>query len=86
MREVFPILAGIAVGLVTRGAGRLWVRTVFIAVLGVGFGALASWVSAHPTAGWTYVALESTQVIGVAIMTAIVVTVWQRRQAERPAR
>jgi hypothetical protein len=86
MREVFPFLAGLAVGLVTHRAASLWGRIALIAVLGVGFGALASWVSGELTAGWFYVAVETAQVIGVAIMTAIAVIVWQRRQARRPAR
>ena len=86
MREVFAILAGLAVGLVTHRAAALWIRAVLIAVLGAGFGALASWVSGQLTAGWLYVAVDTAQVIGVAIMTAIVVIVWQRHQARRPAR
>jgi hypothetical protein len=86
MREVFPILAGLAVGLVTHRAAALWMRAVLIAVLGAGFGALASWASGELTAGWLYLATDTAQVIGVAIMTAIVVIVWQRHQTGRPAR
>ena len=86
MREVFPFLAGLAVGLVTHRAASLWGRIALIAVLGIGFGVLASWVGGELTAGWLYVAVDTAQVMGVAIMTAIVVIVWQRHQAQRPAR
>jgi len=86
MEEVFPVLAGIALGLVTYRTAPLWLRAVLVAVLGIAFGALASWISGELTVSWVYVLIDTAQVIGVAIMTAILVTVWQRRQARRLAR
>jgi hypothetical protein len=86
MEEVFPVLAGIAVGLVTHRASPLWLRAVIVAVLGVAFGALASWVSGELAVSWAYILVDTAQVVVVAVMTAVLVSVWQRRRARRLAR
>jgi hypothetical protein len=85
MDEVFAVLAGIVLGLITHPAsGRL--RAVLFAVLGVALGALASWVSGELAISWTYILIDSAQVIAAAVMTSILVRVWQRRHARRLAR
>jgi hypothetical protein len=85
MDEVFAVLTGIVLGLITHPAsGRL--RAVLIAVLGVALGALASWISGELAISWTYILIDSAQVIAAAVMTSILVRVWQRRHARRLAR
>jgi hypothetical protein len=60
-------------------------RAVLVTVLGVALGALASWVSGELAISWTYILIDSAQVIVAAVMTSILVRVWQRRHAKRPA-
>jgi hypothetical protein len=85
MDEAFAVLTGIVLGLITHPAsGRL--RAVLIAVLGVALGALASWISGELAISWTHILIDSAQVIAVAVMTSILVRVWQRRHARRLAR
>jgi len=84
MDEVFPALAGIVLGLITYPASP-WLRAVLVAVLGVALGALASWVSGELAISWTYILIDSAQVIVAAVMTSILVRVWQHRHAKRPA-
>lgn len=84
MDEVFPVLAGIVLGLITAPTSR-WLRGVLIPVLGLALGALASWVSGELAISWTYILIDSAQVIAAAVMTSILVRVWQRRRARRLA-
>jgi hypothetical protein len=86
MDEVFPVLAGIAVGLVTYRMGPVWLRVVLIGVLGIAFGAMASWVSGELAISWIYLVIDTAQVVGASVMTAVLVTVVRRRLAPRMAR
>lgn len=85
MDEVFPILAGIAIGLAT-SAVRSPVKIVLIGVLGVAFGVVAAWVSGELALAWTYALIDTAQVIGAAVATGILAAVWLRRRARSAAR
>jgi predicted exporter len=77
MNELFPILCGIAVGLVfSLSSFRLPIVT--LAVLSVACGVLASWISGELAFGAFYVLIDIAQVLGAALVTAFVVG--QRRQ------
>jgi hypothetical protein len=45
MEEIFPVLAGVAVGLVAHLMGSIRLRAILIGVFGFAFGACASWIS-----------------------------------------
>ena len=45
MEEVFPLVAGVAIGMAIHGAGPVWLRVAVVGVLGLAFGILASWIS-----------------------------------------
>jgi len=82
MEEVFPVLCGIAIGLVLSYLPSS-LRVIMVAVLGVAFGVLAAWVSGELAISWVYVLIDTAQVVGAAILTAVLVARWQRRRAVR---
>ena len=86
MEEMFPVLAGVAVGLVAHLVGSIRFRALLIGVFGVAFGACASWVSGELAVSWVYLLIDTVQVIGASVMTMVLVRVWLRRQARRVAR
>ena len=44
MEEVFPVLAGVVVGLVTSSVRLVWLRILLLVLAGIGFGVTASWI------------------------------------------
>jgi hypothetical protein len=86
MEEVFPVLAGVVVGLVTYRVVPTWLRVVAVVLLGLGFGAIASWISGELAVSWVYVVIDTAQVIGASVMIAVLVRAWRRRLAARMAR
>ena len=86
MEEVFPVLAGVAVGLVAHQVGSIRLRALLIAVLGVAFGACASWISGELALSWVYLVIDTVQVIGAGVMTTFLVRTWLRRHARQVAR
>ena len=86
MEEVFPVLAGVVLGLVAHLVGSSSLRVILIGVFGVAFGACASWMSGELAVSWVYLLIDTAQVIGASVMTLFLVRVWLRRQARREAR
>jgi hypothetical protein len=86
MGEVFPVLAGVVVGLATNSVRLVWLRIFLLVLLGLGFGVVASWISGELATSWTYVLIDIAQVIGAGAMTIVGITVWHRRLASRMAR
>ena len=86
MEEVFPVLAGVVVGLVAHLLRSTRVRAIFIGVFAVGFGACASWISGELVISWLYVLIDVAQVLASSIMTTVLVGAWLRHQARRTAR
>jgi len=84
MEEVFPVLCGIAVGLVLNYLPSI-LRAVAVVVLGIVFGWLAAWVSGELAISWVYALIDTAQVVGAAILTAVLVARWRRRRAVRPS-
>jgi demethoxyubiquinone hydroxylase (CLK1/Coq7/Cat5 family) len=85
MEEVFPVLAGIVVGLFTLGVRPTWLKAVVIAVLGVALGALASWISGELAMSAIYILIDAAQVIAAAVMTGVLAKLWLRRRARLQA-
>ena len=85
MDEVFPVLAGIVVGLATHAVRPIWLKAFLIGSLGIALGAAASWLSGELAVSWVYVFIDAGQVVGAGIMTGILVRVWLRRSAQPQA-
>ncbi len=85
MEEVFPVLAGIVVGLVALVAPRAW-RVALVAVFGVAFGIVAAWVAGELAISWVYALIDVAQVAAAAIGTLVLVALWGRHRARAAAR
>jgi hypothetical protein len=84
MEEVFPVLAGVVLGLVTFALGpRL--KIVAVGVLSVALGALAAWISGELSVSWIYLLIDTAQVAVAAVMTGVLVAVWLRRRTRKLA-
>jgi membrane protein implicated in regulation of membrane protease activity len=86
MDEVFPVLAGIAVGLVVEWLGSRGFWAIFVGgVFAIAFGAMAAWVSGELAVSWVYPVIDTAQVAGATAMTVVLVRAWRRRHARRVA-
>lgn len=85
MDEVFPVLAGIALGLGTFTLRWMWLRIAAIGILGVALGAAASWISGELAVSRLYVLVDAAQVIVAAFLTGVLVRMWLRRRARSVA-
>jgi hypothetical protein len=82
MDEVFPVLAGVVLGLATFTLrGWSWLRAAVIGILGVALGAVASWISGELAVSRLYVLVDAAQVIVTALLTGVLVRMWLRRRA-----
>ena len=81
MEEVFPVLTGIAAGLALHTMKAGVIRSVLLALFGVAFGVMAAWISGELEVSWVYALIDVAQVLGVAVLTDVLVTVWRRRRA-----
>jgi predicted transporter len=81
MDEVFPVLAGVVLGLATFTLRRPWLRAAVIGILGVALGAVASWISGELAVSRLYVLVDTAQVIVAALLTGVLVRMWLRRRA-----
>ena len=79
MNEVFPVLAGVVLGLATSRLVFQWGRWGILGGLSVAFGAAASWISGELTISWTFLLIDVAQVLTAGAMTALIATRWQRR-------
>jgi len=85
MDEVFPVLSGVVLGLVTVLVRPVWLKAIFIGSIGPAFGFCASWISGELTISWVYLLIDTIQVVGAAVATAILIRIWLRHQARRLA-
>jgi len=81
MDEVFPVLAGIALGLSTCAVRATWLNAAVAGTLGVGLGAMASWISGELAISGLYLLVDAAQVIGAAILSGALARFWLRRRA-----
>ena len=86
MDEVFPVLAGVVIGLATHGVRHAWLRASTICAVGIVLGVTAAWISGELAVSWTYVLVDIGQVVATSLMTGIVARVWRRRRARLVAR
>jgi hypothetical protein len=86
MEEVFPILAGVAVGLVAHLIKSIRRKSIMIVVFAVLFGACASWISGELVISFVYLVIDTAQVLGAAVMSMLLASGWMRRQVRRAVR
>jgi hypothetical protein len=86
MDEVFPVLAGIVVGLATHAVRPIWLKALLIGSLGIAVGAAASWLSGELAVSWVYIFIDAGQVVAAGIMTGILLRMWLRGNAEPQVR
>src|SRR5262249_40594786 len=82
MDEVFPVLAGVVVGLVIPivvSPSRL--RWLVLVVLSVVLGSVATWVSGELAISAVYLLVDITQVLGAARAPPVPASTWRRRSA-----
>jgi hypothetical protein len=81
MDEVFPVLAGIALGLATFTLRSVWLRVAVVGTLGGALGAGASWISGELAVSRLYVLVDAAQVMVAAFLTGALARRWLRRRA-----
>jgi len=86
MDEVFPVLAGIALGLGTYPVRPTWLKAILVGILGVGFGAAASWISGELAVSRLYLLVDMAQVLVAALLSGALARRWMRRRARSLAR
>ena len=79
MDELFPVLAGIVLGLAVGQIPSPRLGTLAVAVLSVALGVAASSISGELLMSWVFVVIDTLQVAGASIMTIALVAVWRRR-------
>jgi hypothetical protein len=86
MDEVFPVLAGIALGLATCPMRPGWLRLALIGIAGFGLGATASWISGELAISRVYVLVDAAQVIVAAVLSGFLARRWLHRHGRLLAR
>jgi hypothetical protein len=79
MNEVFPVLAGAVIGVVTHRFVPVRLRLMALAALAVLFGTLASVVSGETALSLGFIPIDVAQVLIVAAGTYALDALWQRR-------
>ena len=81
MDEIFPVMAGVVIGLVIPHLAaprwRAWVLT-FLSVV---CGAAASWISGELAVSWGYLVIDIGQVAVAGMLTWVLAARWQHRRS-----
>jgi len=77
--EVFPVLAGIVLGLVVLPLRSKWAKIFAFGVFSLALGAAASWINGELSISWGYVFIDAAQVLAAGVMTSAAVRLWRRR-------
>ena len=86
MDEVFPVLAGVIVGLVVPAVvSPAHLRWLMMVVLSAVLGAVATWVSGEFAISAIYLLVDIAQVLGAAVATAWLIGVWRHRRSAHSA-
>lgn len=81
MSELFPILAGVAIGLVVqRIAGPRW-RALALFALSALAGATASFISGELFVSWNFLLFDIPLVFAAAVAVSLGLSWWRRRAA-----
>lgn len=82
MHELFPLIAGVAVGLAVHRLARVWLKAVVLIVLSAAFGTIAAFVSGELSESLAYLVFDTGQVL-LAAVAAMLLSTWGRRWLTR---
>jgi hypothetical protein len=80
VHEVFPVLAGAAIGLGVMRISSARLRLVALAVFSLLAGALASLISGELELSLGFIPVDVAQALAAAVLMSALVTAWQRRR------
>jgi hypothetical protein len=84
MNEIFPVIAGVVIGLlIPRFMTPRWGACI-LAFLSIVCGAFASWISGELKISWAYILIDTAQVAVAGLLVWILVLRWRRRISSRP--
>ncbi len=78
--EVFPVLAGAAIGLGVMRIAAVRLRLAALAMLSLLAGGLASLISGELELSLGFIPVDVAQVLAAAVLMSALATAWQRRQ------
>jgi len=81
MTEVFPVVAGVLLGIAAQRIASMRWRMAVIAAASVLIGWVASAVSGELAESWLFILVDTAQVLVVALLTGVAVRMWRRRGA-----
>jgi len=81
MSELFPILAGVAIGLVVQRIANLRWRALALFALSVLAGVTASFISGELFISWDFLFFDIPLVFAAAVATTLAISWWRRRVA-----
>lgn len=81
MSELFPILAGLAIGLLVQRIARPQLRAVALVALSVLAGVIASFISGELFISWDFLFFDIPLVFAAAVVSTLALSWWRRRTA-----
>ncbi len=72
MGEVFPVVAGLAVGIVALRILDLRLRIALMAVMSLVFGVIATFISGEALISWAFVLIDIPLVLVAAVATVVI--------------
>ena len=79
MHELFPIVAGMVVGLIAQRLVTTQLRIATLVLSSAIVGAIASFITGELLISWAYLAFDAAQVLLAACATMVLVAAWRRR-------
>jgi hypothetical protein len=76
--ELFPVFAGVILGLVTDRFAPRPLGALRLCMLGLAFGAVASWTSGELMISGAYLFMDAAQVLAVALVLRVLAAAWRR--------
>lgn len=81
MSELFPILAGLIIGVLVQRIARPQLRAVALVALSVLAGVLASFISGELFISWDFLFFDIPLVFAAAVVSTLALGWWRRRSA-----
>ena len=83
MHEIFPVAAGVLVGLLAFRVASFRMRALLVAALSVVFGVIATIIRGEALISWAFVLIDIPLVLGTSIVTVLVLTYATQRSTQR---
>jgi hypothetical protein len=78
MNEVFPLVAGLVVGLLVQKVRTTWLKVVTLVILCMLFGVIASYISGELAVSWGFLSVDATIVWLGAALSIVLIAGWRR--------